>query len=71
MKSTTQKFTEEDSEIIENAIASFEVIENMLTKSHSIDYFTTRSQQLDFRDAIEKIRLYLINIQENMVLRND
>jgi len=65
------KLTKEDSEIIENAISSFEVIEDMLLKSHSIGYFTTRSQQLDFRDAIEKIRLYLIDIQENMVLRND
>ncbi len=55
---------QEDLEIIENAISSFEVIEDMLTKSHSIDYFTTRSQQLDFKDAIKKIRLYLINVQE-------
>ncbi len=55
---------QEEFEIIENAISSFEVIEDMLTKSHSIGYFTTRSQQLDFKDAIKKIRLYLINVQE-------
>ncbi len=62
---------QEDFEIIENAISSFEVIEDMLTKSHSIGYFTTRSQQLDFRDSIENIRIHLINmIKNNNTIKN-
>ncbi len=59
-----KSLTKEDSDILENAISSFEIFEDILTKSHSMDYFTTRSQQLDFRDSIKNIRLYLTNIQE-------
>lgn len=58
------RFTKEDSDILENAISTFEIFEDILTKSHSMDYFTTRSQQLNFKDSIEKIRLYIINMQE-------
>jgi len=58
------KLTTEESDILGNAISSFEVIEDMLLTSYSIGYFTTRSQQLNFKDAISKIRLYLIKIQE-------